>query len=239
MKAIDIFSIWNHGIKISDNEKELTPERIESFLRPRIKKSNIPFYINIVTYLCIHLASIIILTLNLGIFKNNPTWLLVTIGMLVLSTAGFIYGIRIIRNISDGRKEFDLLKSIKRKIRFFRKEFEIWLWFCSLSAVILPQAMVTNIDNINGTYPINNVRLYTIVILVIFFGLYLLNKISLLKITNDLKDYYTDLSNNALDLTIKKDIWMKKYRWLIFSVFLLIFLILIASVIAGIIKSGQ
>jgi len=168
MNLVDIFTLWKAGDDIPDSKDALGPEQIESYLRPRIRKNTIPLYINVVMYLCMHLASIGLLSINLGIFRNNGAWFAATTGMLLTSVAGFLYGIWIFRNLSYRNTDLKLIEYIKTRISFFRRQYEVWLWFCSASVIILPIAINTNTDSIDGTYAINNVRLFITIFSVIW-----------------------------------------------------------------------
>ena len=239
MKSTDIFSIWESFSSDNNDGIDLSPDKIREILKPRINKSQISVKINIVTYLLVQLSAIIILSHNLSIFRSNDTLLLITASMLILSIAFLIYGFYTYQRLNKSDYAFrDLLEAVRNKLRLFRINVEIWLWFCSASLIILIMAINMMTDNMNGTYRINNTSLFIVILSSVFIFIYVINKFSLIMTIRRYKDFYTDLINNALDKLEARERWLKKHRtWLITGI-VLIFGIMLSLFILGIIKSG-
>ena len=240
MSLIDIFSVWETSNKESYNNLDLSPERIREIIKPRIKRSLLPVKINIVTYLIVQFASIIMLSYNLSLFLNNSSLLILTVAMLISASVFFFYGLNTIHRINRTDYVFkDLLETIQKKLKLLRINFEIWLWICSASSIILILALNMMTDSVEGTYRINKTFVFTATIVIIFFFIYGLNKLSLSRVINEYRDYYSDLQNNALERVTARDKWIRKYRiWIIIGMAILFFLLLLV-VIKGIMVSHQ
>jgi len=239
MKSTDIFTIWEDSHTENYNKLDLSPEKIRQILKPRINKSLLSIKINIVTYLLVQFASMIMLAYNLSIFRNNNTLLIITISMLTASSLFFVYGISTLNKLSRSDYVFrDLLDAVQKKLRLLKVNVELWLWFCSASLLILILALNMMTDNIEGTYRINNVFLFTAIMSFVFFFIYGLNKISLVMTINRYRDFYTDLLNNALDRLEARQNWLRKYRvWLILGL-IIIFVLLLILMIKGILMAS-
>lgn len=238
MKSIDIFTVWEKSNTDNIDELDLSPEKIRQILKPRISKSLLSVRINIITYLIAQFVSIILLSYNLSVFRNNDTLLLLTAGMLAASIFFFFYGIRTLNKLNKSDYIFkDLLDSVQKKLRILKVNVELWLWFCSASLVILILALNMMTDNVEGTYRINNILLFCSILVFVFFFIYGLNKFSLMMTVRRYKDFYTDLLNNALDRFEARQNWLRKYRpWLIAGL-IVIFILLLIMVIKGIVMA--
>lgn len=240
MNLTDIFSIWETSNKESYSNLDLSPERIREIIKPRINRSLLSVKILIVTYLIAQFASIILLSFNLSLFLVNKTLLLVTAGMLLCASLFFFYGLYTLYKINKTNYVFkDLLDSVNNKLKLLRIDFEIWLWICSASLIILIFALNMMTDSVEGTYRINNIPRVVAIIAITFFFIYGINKLSLSRIINEHKDYYADLKNNVLDRVTARDKLIKKYRiWIIIG-FAILFILLLLAAIKGFILSQQ
>ncbi|MBN1386986.1 MAG: hypothetical protein JW965_00980 [Bacteroidales bacterium] len=240
MKITDIFSVWETSNRESYDNLDLSPERIRAIIKPRMNRSLLPVKINIVTYLIVQFASIIMLSYNLSLFLNNSTLLILTTVMLISASVFFFYGLNTIYRINRTDYVFrDLLESIQKKLKLLRINCEIWLWICSASIIILILALNMMIDSVEGTFRINHISLVTAIIVIVFFFTYGVNKLSLSRVINEYRDYYSDLQNNALDRVTARDKWVRKYRvWIIIGL-AIIFILLLFAFIKGIMVSHQ
>lgn len=240
MNLTDIFSIWETSNKESYSNLDLSPERIKEIIKPRINKSMLQVKILIVTYLIAQFASIILLSFNLSLFLVNNTLLLITAGMLLCVSLFFFYGLYTLHRINKTNYVFkDLLDSVNNKLKLLRIDFEIWLWISSASLIILIFALNMMTDSVEGTYRIYNTSRVLAIMGIVFFFIYGLNKITLMRVINEYKDYYSDLQNNALDRVAARDRWTKKYRvWIIIGLTILAILLILLA-IKGYIVSQQ
>ena len=129
----------------------------------------------------------------------------------------------------------DLITNIRYRLRLYRVDFEVWLWICSASTVILPMAIVFIPDSINGTYTIYNVPRFIMFESALFFGIYFMNKISVFKVISDLKAYYSDLIESTLLRTEGRENWIKKYRFYLIGFFVVVMIILVLFALKGLV----
>lgn len=240
MNLADIFSVWEKSNTDTYNNLDLTPDRIREIIKPRMNKSMLPVKMLIVTYLIVQFASIILLSYNLSLFQANKLLLLITAGMLISISGFFFYGIYTLYRINKTSFVFkDLLDSVRNRLKLIRINFEIWLWISSASLIIFIFALNMMIDSVEGTFRINNVPFVLLLIGIVFFFSYGGNKLTLSRVVNEYKDYYSDLQNNALDRVTARDKWTKKYRvWIIIG-FAFLFILLLLAAIKGFILSQQ
>ena len=234
MNSFDIFTLWQKGsLALSEREGDKSQDPVD-FFKPRIRKNSIGLKINIFTYLLAQMAGIMLSSYDISIFLNNPVMLLVIILFIAIFSAGFIYGITLLFKLN--RFEYDnrdLITSIKCRIRFYKIDFEVWLWLSSATVVLLPLAIVFIPDSVDGTYVINNVTKFIVWESAIFFGIYLLNKLSVYRLISDLKAYYSDMLEDSRLRTESRESIFRKYRTVIIAFFVILMLILIFVAFKG------
>jgi hypothetical protein len=234
MKKDDLISIWQEGNDQLFREKKTDKEMITQYLSEKTLKGTRSIYFNILFYGAIQIANIILLSMNLSGYINNPSivWMLMaqlvfTIGILVYSIDIF-YRLREINNYSES-----LSNLIGKQIRFFKKPYEIWLILSSISAIILTININMFIDNDNGTFVINNeimvVGLLLLALLIIYGG----QKMVSMRNLRSLKAYLDDLQKGVLDQSEKLDREKKKFIWL----WVVVFILLTASMLFGLLTA--
>lgn len=103
----------------------------------------------------------------------------------------------------------------------------------SISALFLIFGVTTMIDNQDGLYRINNIRLFTGINIGIFLFIYGINKLGSYVSLGYLKTCLKDLRNNILDESVKSERRRKKYLW----IFLVLAIILFIKLIMGFLNS--
>jgi hypothetical protein len=234
MKKDDLISIWQEGNDQLFREKKTDKEMITQYLSEKTLKGTRSINFNILFYGAIQIANIILLSMNLSGYINNPSivWMLIaqlvfTIGILVYSIDIF-YRLREINNYSDS-----LSNLIGKQIRFFKKPYEIWLILSSLSAIILIININLFIDNDNGTYVINNKLMVVGVTLAALLMIYGGQKMVSIRNLRSLKAYLGDLQKGVLDQSELLERAKKKYIWL----WVVVFILLTASMLFGLLTA--
>jgi len=207
---------------------------IEAFIKPRVKKSVIGIKFNLIFYSIIALACFIILLLNSVFYITNPVILMINAIGIMLSAYFVYYGrysFQQLRETEGGIQ--DLAVELRKKIDFYNRIYERWTWFIPTVTLILIFSINTLIDNQNGTFKINKPFLFAGINVAIFFGIYLINKITHEFWLKDIKSYLKDIDNQLMEETLDIESRKKKLTWWIF----LIFLILTAMFIWGITRA--
>ena len=233
MKKDELIHMWQEGSDSLFREEITDRDMITQYLNEKTLKGNRSINFNLIFYGAIQVANIILLSLNLAGYQNNPSmiWILisqlaVSIGILVFSMDVF-YKFREINNYSDS-----LQNLIQKQLWFFRRPYEIWLVLASLSAIILMINLNLYVDNDNGSYVINHKGMFVGVTLgafVIFYGA--LKATSMLGLRR-LKAYLADLQQGALGQSKRMEQSRKRYLWL----WVVLCLLLSLSLVFGILK---
>lgn len=234
MKNNELIHMWQEGNDRMFRDEKTDRDMITQYLSEKTLKGNRSMYFNLIFYGAIHVVNIILLSMNLAGYQNNSSiiWILIpqlaiTIGSLVFSMDMF-YKFREINNYSDS-----LQKLIQKQLWFYRKPYEIWLILATLSAIILMTNLNLYVDNDNGSYVINNKLMFAGVTLAAFLFIYGALKLTSLLGLRKLKAYLADLQQGALDKSEGMEHARKRFLWL----WVVVFLLLTASLVFGILKA--
>jgi hypothetical protein len=179
-------------------------------------------------------ANIILLSMNLAGYQNNPAMIWVLISQLALTIGILIFGMdtfykfREINNFSDS-----LQNLIQKQLWFYKKPYEIFLVLASVSAIILMTNVNLYVDNDNGSYIVNNKVMFVVVTVVALALIYGTQKATSLLGLRRLKAYLADLQQGVLDQSQRMERSKKRYLWLWVAVFIL----LTASLVFGLLTA--
>ncbi len=236
MKKDELINIWKKGDDLMFRDEKIDKAMITQYLNEKTLKGSKSINFNIIFYGFIQIANLIIISLNLAGYMNNPTviWILVpmlvvTIGILIYSMDLF-YKLREINNYSES-----LHSLIQKQLRFFKKPYEIWLILASISVIILINNVNLYVDNDNGTYVINHKAMYIGVTVAVWLFIYGSLKVVSLRSFRSLKAYLSDLQKGVLDQSGKIERSKKKLLWF----YIAILILLTASMVLGLIKALQ
>jgi hypothetical protein len=215
MKKDELIHMWQEGNDRMFRDEITDRNMITQYLSEKTLKGNKNINFNLLFYGAIQLANIILLSMNLAGYMNNPAmiWvltaqLLFTIGTLVFGIDVF-YKFREINNYSDSLQHL-----IQKQLWFFRKPYEVWLVLASLSAIILMSNVNLYVDNDNGTYVINNKVMFVGVTLAAWLFIYGSQKATSMLGLKRLKAYLADLQVGALDRSEGIERSKRRHLWL-------------------------
>jgi hypothetical protein len=233
MENNDILNTWEQHKHVPENEK-LDYKKIIQHLKPRLSKVNLSLNFNLIFYLLVGLANIVLLSMNLYGYRNNPIMFATESGLLGLSMVFLGYGVFIlirIREINNFRKDIHSL--LQDKIKFMRYHYEIWLIITSIAAWILSFALNTLVDNQDGFYRINRIGLFISITIAMLLFIYGVQKLTTELTLRTLKAFLNDLETSYLEQTTEIERKAKKIRWF----YLIIFFILTITCILGLLKA--
>jgi hypothetical protein len=232
MNHDELINIWQEGSDQMFGEQKTDKKMITQYLNEKTLKGTRSISFNIIFYGAIQITNLIFLSMNLAGYMNNSTviWLLIpqilmTIGILIFGMDLF-YKLREINNYSDS-----LQSLLNKQLRFFRKPYELWLVLSSVSALILATNLNMYIDNVDGTYTINNKVMYAGISLALLLLIYGAQKLSSLNSLRSVKAYLSDLQSGVLDES--KELVRSKRR--LVWIYVILFIILTATMVAGLI----
>ena len=233
MEDNNLINIWEQQKDVPDNEK-LENKMITEYLKPKVSKVSWTFLFNLVFYIAALVASVIMLSMNIYGYRENPAMLTAESGLLVLSLIFLGYGVYIfmkIREINNYSK--DLRELLKSKIRFLRFHYEIWLVITALVVWILTFALTTLVDNQDGFYRINRVGMFLTVSLGMIVFIYSIQKLSAGLSLRNLKVFLADLEESSMARTEQFEHRRKKSKWLYVAAFLILTLLLLLGLLKG------
>jgi len=234
MKRDELIHMWQEGSDRLFRDEKTDRAMITQYLNEKTLKGNRNINFNLIFYGAIQLANIILLSMNLAGYLNNPAmkWILIpqmiiTIGILIFGVDVF-YKFREINNYSDS-----LQNLIQKQLWFYRKPYELWLILASVSAIILISNVNLYVDNDNGSYVINNKALFVGITFLAFLFIYGTQKATSLLGLRKLKAYLSDLEQGSLEQSERMERSKKRYLWLWIAVFLLLTAFLVFGILTS------
>jgi len=235
MKKDELIDMWQKGNDRMFRDEKTDKKMIAQYLNEKTLKGNKSIYFNLIFYGLMQLANIILLSLNLAGYMNNPAliWILIpqlaiTIGILIFEI-DIYYKFREINNYSES-----LQVLIEKQLWFFKRPYEIFLVLAALSAIILMSNLNLYVDNDNGSYVVNNKLMFVMVTIGAFLFIYGALKVASLRGYKALKAYLHDLQQGALEKSERLERTKKRYLWLWIVVFVLLCVTLIFGILAAI-----
>jgi hypothetical protein len=212
-----------------EEEPKMTREEIARALRPRLGRSSniLKFYLWF--YLGALLATLVLQGINLAGYRTNATMLAVHAAVTVAALSFVAFGIHMAGAIGRlDRMDEHLADAVNRRLAFFRGKYEVWLWACSVSLLLLTWAINTLVDNADGTYRINKPFVFFGTQAVMLFGMYAVFKAAHLPVVRELRAVLEDLKAQMMGHTEAADALKERWRrwWVVLVVFLTIMLLL-------------
>ncbi len=231
MKTDELIHMWKEGSDRLFSEELTDKDMITQYLSEKTLKGNRNINSNLIFYGMVQVANIILLSMNLVGFLNNPAMIWILITQLVVTIGTLVFGMDVYYKFREINNYSDSLQNlIQKQLWFYRRPYEIWLVLASVSAIILMSNINLYVDNDNGSYVINNKIMFVGITLLAFLFIYGTQKAKSLLGLRKLKAYLSDLQQGELDKSEGMERSKKRYLWLWGAVFLL----LTASLIFGI-----
>lgn len=234
MENGDLIRIWNEGNQEILKNRRFERSELEAFLKPKVGKATLRLNLNILVYMAVQLAAMILIGFDLYGYRSNTVMLTVLIPMFILCSSCFGYGVFLLSYIWQiNRVQVDLMTAINRKLKVYRRHYEAWMWIGAFSCLFLTFALNTLIDNDQGTYRINHPVFFAVICLLVLFFIYGAQKIAQFFAISQIRIYLEDLQNEVLEGSHQLQEVRRKYR-IVFMIFALILIILF---ILGVIKA--
>jgi len=234
MKKDELIHMWKEGSEQLFGDKKTDRDMITKYLNEKTLKGNRNINFNLIFYGAIQVANIILLSMNLAGFLNNPAMIWILIAQLVFTIGTLVFGMDVFYKFRDINNYSDSLQNlIKKQLWFYRRPYEIWLFLAAVSGIVLISNVNLYVDNDNGSYVINNKGLFVGGTLGAFLFIYGSLKLTSLFGLRTLKAYLADLQQGALERSKEMKRSRKRYLWL----WVIVFLLLTASLVFGILKA--
>lgn len=236
MKKDELIDLWKKGDDLMFRDQKTDKEMITQYLNEKALKGSRNINFNIIFYGFIQLVNLVLISMNISGYLSNPTIVWILIPMLVVTIGILVYGIDLFyrfREINNYSESLHTL--ITKQLRFFRRPYEWWLILSTISVLILINNVNLNVDNINGTYTINNKMLYFGISIGVLLLIYGTQKLASLYSLRSIKAYLSDLEKGVLDQSAQLERSRRRLIW----VYLAIMILLTASMVLGLLKGLQ
>lgn len=193
-------------------EPPMSREQIVKALRPRVGRTTLTLKMMLWTYLVALLATLLLQGVNLAGYRSNPTMMTVQVIVTVLAVGSTAFGIHLMGQMGRlDKMDENLADAVKGRLAFLRGKYEVWMWVCAATLLMLSWALNTMIDNQDGVFRINKPWLVCGLGLVMFFGGYAALKGAHVPVLRELRAVLEDLEAQLLGRTRAVDEF--KLRW--------------------------
>jgi hypothetical protein len=231
-----ITDIWKKGKGAIENQPVPDINRVRQLSRKHVNMNRLVMLTYLIVYMLMLAASVVIQIINIGGYAGNSLMLLIHGIVLIVSAAFLVYGaVLLSKVIQMTRPDLDLTTTIRSQIRFYKRDYEIWLWLVAFSVLLLTFAVNTMVDNDNGIYRINNPLTYAGLQIGIFFFMYLILKAAHYPLLKELRAHLSDLENQTTEATARFETQKRKWRWWMVAGMLAIAALLAYAAIKGIV----
>jgi MFS family permease len=236
MENGDLIAIWKEGNREMLKTHRFERSELEAFLKPRMSKAARGLHLNVLVYIVVQIAAMVLIGLNLHGYRSNPIMLSVLGVLFVLSVLFMAYGVFLLTRIYDTScYASDFVDTIKKRLSLYRLHYEAWMWMMALSAAILVFVLGAWMDNDRGAYRINHPVVFVVVNLLMVLFIYGTQKLAQLWAVRQMKAYLNDLERDVLEGTHQLED-ARKWRLLFVAI---VFVVLTALLVWGIIRYAQ
>ena len=199
----------------------MSKAEIQAILRPQIRKNAFGLRFLVWIYLAFVAGTLVCEGMAIYAFRVNPVMLAAHAGA-ALFTLGFLgYGVYLTGELAAmDRGDESLVSMLRRRVRFHRTKYEIWLWMLALTLVFLTFAVSTLADCQEGRYQINRPHVFAGFTIAQFLFAYVIFRIGHYPLVRELKAILSDLEHQVTTGTER--IKVLKRSWRLWSVLLAI-----------------
>ena len=234
MKEDELIHMWQEGNDRMFRDKLTDKEMITKYLDEKTLKGNRSINFNLLFYGAIQVVNLILLSMNLAGYMNNPAMLWILIAQLVITIGSLVFGVDVFYKFREINNYSDSLQNlIQKQLWFFRRPYEIWLVLAAVAGIILMTNLNLYVDNDNGSYVIHNKVLFSAVTVVAFLFFYGALKATSMLGLRKLKAYLSDLQQGELAQSNHLDRLQKRYLW----IWVVVFILLLAFLVFGLLTA--
>ena len=230
MENNDLIKIWKEGNQEILKNRRFERSELEAFLKPKVSKATLSLNFNILVYMAVQLAAMVLIGFDLYGYRSNPTMLKALIPMFIACSSFFGYGVFLLSYIWQiNHGDLDLVATINRKLKAYRRHYEAWMWIGAVSTLLLIFALNILVDNDQGTYRINRPVFFIVVSFLVLLFIYGSQKIAQFFAVQQIRVYLADIQNEVLEGSHRIEQAKRKYIviFLILAIILTIFFILV------------
>jgi hypothetical protein len=199
MSEDPIQELWSKG---KEAEAPMTREEIIELLRPEVRRSRWLFAGHLWFYITFLAAVLWVDVANLVGYWTNPVLLAVQAAVTVLTMGLLVYTGFVLREARGlARLDDDLASIVRRRLRFFERQYGVWLWLAAASVSLASWAVSTLVDNAGGHYRINRPGTFVATLLGQIVFVYAALRVAHQPFLAESRAVLHDLERQALDET--------------------------------------
>jgi hypothetical protein len=148
-----IQELWSRG---KDGEVPMTRQELAELLWPEVRRTRWLFPFHLWFYIAFLAAVLVVDVANVVGYWTNPVLLAVQ-GAVTVLTIGFLVYTGFLLREARGLESLDddLASIVRRRLRFFERQYGAWLWLAAGSVSLASWAVGTLVDNAGGQFRIN------------------------------------------------------------------------------------
>jgi hypothetical protein len=191
----------------------MTKAEIQAILEPRLRRSVRGWSLLVWVYLAFIAVTLVCEGMSLYAFRVNPV-MLAALTVMVLLTLGFLaYGIYLLGELAAmDRADNSLVTALKRRLRFYRTKYEVWLWMLAVTIPFLSFAVSTMMDNQDGQYRINRPGVFIAVTAAQLVFMYVVLKIGHYPLMRQQQAILSDLESQVTTETDRVEAMKRTWR---------------------------
>jgi hypothetical protein len=153
MSQDPIQELWSRG---KEAEVPMTRQELVELLRLEVRRARWLFPMHLWFYLAFLAAVLWVDVANLLVYRTNPVLLAVQAAVTALTMGFLVYTGFVLREARAlARLDDDLASIVRRRLRFFERQYGAWLWLAAASVALASWAVSTLVDSAGGQYRIN------------------------------------------------------------------------------------
>ncbi len=200
MEDNNLINVWQEGNQEILKGRRFERSELETFLKGKVNKAALSLNLNILVYLAVQIAAMVLMGFDLYGYRSNPVMLKVFMPMLIVCSCYLGYGVFLLSYIWQiNHGDLDLVTAINRKLKVYRTHYEAWMWIGAVSLLFLIFALNALVDNDQGTYRINRPVFFAAISALILLFIYAVQKAAQLIALREIRVYMEDLQNDVLE----------------------------------------
>jgi len=147
-----IQTLWNEG---KEKELKMSRQEIDGMLEKSVRRAWTDLRRMVWIYLAMMMATLVVSGMNIAGYASKPVWRGVNLGLVLLTAVFLVFGTHLLaemRRLDDPKQ--GLIELVRRKLRFFRTKYQVWLGIVALAIWVLGFAVSLQLYNQDGHYRI-------------------------------------------------------------------------------------
>jgi hypothetical protein len=212
----------------------MTRQELVELLRAEVRRTRWVFPMHLWFYIAFLAAVLWVDLANLVGYWTNPTLLAVQAAVTVLTVGLLVYTGFVLREARGlAHLDDDLASIVRRRLRFFERQYGVWLWLAAASVSLASWSVSTLVDNAGGQYRINRPVTFVATLLGQILFVYAALRVAHLPFLAESRAVLHDLEAQELDetraLPDRRARWRRTQRLWIAALVILLLLGIVAA----------